>query len=58
MRIVCQIIAYFIRKFGKMSQNLSSAAVMIGALRVKRTLINRQFDKKGLKDMWQLTAGQ
>ena len=39
-----------------MSQNLSSAAVVIGALRVKGTLINRQ--NKGLKDMSQLTAGQ
>ena len=29
------IIAYFFRKLGKMFQNLSSAAVMIGALRVK-----------------------
>ena len=26
---------YFFRKFAKMSQNLSSAAVVIGALRVK-----------------------
>ena len=29
------IIPYFCRKLGKMSQNLSSAAVVIGALRVK-----------------------
>ena len=31
----CNIIPYFCRKLGKMSQNLSSAAVMIGTLRVK-----------------------
>ena len=30
----CNIIPYFCRKLGKMSQNLSSAAVVIGALRV------------------------
>ena len=29
------IIPYFFRKLGKMSQNLSSAAVVIGAFRVK-----------------------
>ena len=40
MRIVCQQTilmkyhTYFFRKLGKMSQNLSSAAVVIGALRV------------------------
>ena len=40
MRIVagrrssCNIIPYFCRKLGKMSQNLSSAVVLIGALRV------------------------
>ena len=35
MRIVCwNIIPYFFHKLGKMSQNLSSAAVVIGALRV------------------------
>ena len=44
MRIVCwQMIlmknhTLFFRKLGKMSQNLSSAAVMIGALRVKNFL--------------------
>ena len=41
MRIVCQqtiLMKYhtlFFRKLGKMSQNLSSAVVVIGALRVK-----------------------
>ena len=30
----CNIISYFCRKLGKMSQNLSSAAVVIGHLRV------------------------
>ena len=41
MRIACWqtilmiIIPYFFLKLGKMSQNLSSAVVMIGALRVK-----------------------
>ena len=29
----------FFRKFGKMSQNLLSAAVVIGALRVKKELV-------------------
>ena len=29
---------FFFRKLGKMSQNLSSAAVVIGALRVKHML--------------------
>ena len=32
--IPCNIIPYFCRKLRKMSQNLSSAAVVIGALRV------------------------
>ena len=32
------IIPYFFRKLGKMSQNLSSAAVVIGTLRVKNKL--------------------
>ena len=31
------IIPYFCRKLGKMTQNFASAAVMIGALRVKET---------------------
>ena len=31
----CNIIPYFHRKLGKMCQSLSSAAVVIGALRVK-----------------------
>ena len=36
MRIVsCNIIPYFCPKLGKISQNLLSAAVVIGALRVK-----------------------
>ena len=37
-------ISYFIffRKLGKMSQNLSSAAVVIGALRFKRLLKRTQ----------------
>ena len=34
--ILMNIIPYFFWKLGKMSQNLSSAAVVIGALRVKR----------------------
>ena len=44
MRIVCWqtiLMKYhtlLFRKLGKMSQNLSSAAVVIGALRVKMTL--------------------
>ena len=29
---------FFFRKIGKMSQNLSSAAVVIGALKVKNTI--------------------
>ena len=33
--LACNIIPYFFRKFGKMLKNLSSAAVVIGALRVK-----------------------
>ena len=36
MRIV-KLYLIFILKLGKMSQNLSSAAVVIGALRVKRS---------------------
>ena len=45
MRIVCwqtnscNIIRYFCRKLGKMSQNLSPAAVVIGALRAKCHLL-------------------
>ena len=35
MRIVMKHHSIFFRKLGKMSQNLSSAAVVIGALRVK-----------------------
>ena len=34
----CNMIPYFWRKFGKMSQHLSSAAVVIGALRVKNDI--------------------
>ena len=34
-RFSCNIIPYFCRKLGKMSQNLSSAAIVIVALRVK-----------------------
>ena len=34
-RFSCNITPYFCRKLGNMSQNLSSAAVVIGALRVK-----------------------
>ena len=34
--ILCNIIPYFFRKLGKMFQNLSSAAVLIGALRVNK----------------------
>ena len=33
--ILINILPYFCRKLGKMSQNLSSASVVIGALRVK-----------------------
>ena len=40
IRFSYNIIPYFCRKLGKMSQNLSSAAVMIGALRVKRHFIS------------------
>ena len=44
MRIVWQtilmnVIPYFFQKLGKMSQNLVSAAVVIGALRVNRDLV-------------------
>ena len=35
-RFSCNIIPYFCRKLVKMSQNLSSAAVVIGALRVNK----------------------
>ena len=35
----CNIIPYFCRKLGKVSQNLSSAAVVIGALRVNLRLM-------------------
>ena len=38
-RFSCNIIPYFYRKLGKMSQDLSSAAVVIGALRVKTYVI-------------------
>ena len=45
MRIVCQQtilmkyhIPYFFQKLVKLSQNLSSAAVVIGALRVKKNM--------------------
>ena len=34
-RFSCNIKPYFCRKLGKMTQNLSSAAVVIGALRVE-----------------------
>ena len=34
-RFSCNIIPYFCRKLGKISQNLSSAAVVIGAVRTK-----------------------
>ena len=36
-RLLGNIIPYFCRKLGKMSQYLSSAAVVTGALRVNRT---------------------
>ena len=35
-RFSCNIIPYFCRKLGKMAQNLSSAAVVFGALRVRQ----------------------
>ena len=38
-RFSCNIIPNFCRKLGKVSQNLSSSAVVIGALRVKLTLL-------------------
>ena len=49
MRIVCWqtiLIKYhtFFRKLGKMSQNLSSAAVVIGALRVNVILCVKIFE--------------
>ena len=37
--ILMNIIPYLCRKLGKMSQKLSSAAVVIGALWVKETLV-------------------
>ena len=53
MRIVCwqtilmkyQTLVF--RKFGKMSQNLSSAAVVIGALRVNIFSFQGSWDKEG-----------
>ena len=36
---------YFCRKLGKMSQNLSSAAVVIGALRVKKNKLKNVYSK-------------
>ena len=38
-RFSCNIIPYFCRKLGKMLQNMSSAAVVIGAFRVKIVII-------------------
>ena len=55
MRIVCWqtfLMKYhtlFFRKFGKMSQNLSSAAVAIGALRVKESNKNTQISYMNFK---------
>ena len=45
------VISYliFCRKLGKMSQNLSSAAVVIGALRVK-SISNNSFVKLSLNN--------
>ena len=54
MRIVCWqtiLMKYntlFFRKLGKMSQYLSSAAVVIGALRIKRVLYLRYNRINGL----------
>ena len=45
----CNIIPYFYQKLGKMSQNLSSAAVVIGALRVNtlsKTCVKRPLSKR------------
>ena len=45
--------ALFFRKLGKMSQNLSSAAVVIGALRVNHNakVMKRQFYKGNYRKM-------
>ena len=44
MRIVCwQSAGLFCRKLGKMSQNWSSVAVVIGALRVNTFILNGIF---------------
>ena len=40
-RLLADVIPYFFRKVGKMSQNLSSAAVVIGALRVNINKVER-----------------
>ena len=72
-RFSCNIIPYFCWKLGKMSQNLSSAAVIIGALRVNRIKIGEERNtvkpvlsklapkrtpKIGFKDRLLLNAGQ
>ena len=41
---VSHVISYFCQKLGKMSQNLSSAAVVIGALKVK-PLFSKNFQE-------------
>ena len=48
-RFSCYIIPYFCRKLRKMSQNLSSAAVVIGALRVKSVVDSYIKLKQGRK---------
>ena len=40
-RLLADDIPYFFRKLGKMSLNVSSAAVVIGALRVKSVLFSK-----------------
>ena len=41
-RLLAIIMPYFFQKLGKMSQNVSSAAVVIGALMVKLSNLNIQ----------------
>ena len=38
--LACEVVSYFFQKLGMMLQNLSSAAVVIGALRVNIQGIN------------------
>ena len=43
---------YFFRKLGKMSQNVSSAAVVIGALRVKLSFFKEIELKASITVFW------